>query len=219
MQARGHEVWVDVDRLSAGVDWEDGIAGALSWVKDAQHDGRVLLLMTPHALRRPDGYCLNEIARAASSRLAIFPVMVADSEPPPAIVMLPFFDLRDCVPSHLALDADNEAWQAQMAAKIHSAKCWDKLQRLFALLELVRAHELECVVSTVVMLTLMIAVCSSRTCRRTVCLRWAGSRTSGCSRRTIPRWTSTRIYWVRARGRGAARVVCFCTAQAVSRSV
>jgi hypothetical protein len=143
VQARGHEVWVDVERLSAGVDWEDGIAGGLTWVKDAQHDGRVLLLMTPHALRRPDGYCLNEIARAASSRLAIFPVMVADSEPPPAINMLPFFDLRDCVPSQTALDDKSETWQEEMAAKIHSDRCWEKLQRLFAMLELVRAEECE----------------------------------------------------------------------------
>jgi hypothetical protein len=32
MQARGHEIWFD----------------------------RVVLTMTPHSVRRPDGYCLNE---------------------------------------------------------------------------------------------------------------------------------------------------------------
>ncbi|GMF32720.1 unnamed protein product [Phytophthora fragariaefolia] len=83
VQRRGHVVWLDIEKLSAGIDWEEGIAGGLSWVRDAGQDGRVLLVMTPHALRRPDGYCLNEVARAASLRLNIFPVMVAESAPPP----------------------------------------------------------------------------------------------------------------------------------------
>lgn len=140
MQRRGHTVWVDVERLAPGIDWEDGIAGALTWVKDAQQDGRVLLLMTPHALRRPDGYCLNEIARAAASRLNIFPVLVADSEPPPSIAMLPYFDLRDCVPTskeELALARDSDQWTRLMATHVHSERLWAKAQRLFALLELV----------------------------------------------------------------------------------
>lgn len=132
-------MWVDVEKLSAGIDWEDGIAGALSGVKDAQEDGRVLLLMTPHALRRPDGYCLNEIARAASSRLSIFPVMVADSEPPPAISMLPFFDLRDCMPQDeaaLRLDAHGDEWQLLVMQQLHTDVFRDKALRLCAILEL-----------------------------------------------------------------------------------
>lgn len=139
VQARGHSVWVDVEKLSAGIDWEEGIASALSSVKDAQEDGRVLLLMTPHALRRPDGYCLNEIARAASSRLSIFPVMVADSEPPPAISMLPFFDLRDCVPQDdtaLRLDAHGDEWRLLMMQQLHTDVFRDKALRLCATLEL-----------------------------------------------------------------------------------
>lgn len=141
VQARGHLVWVDVDKLKAGIDWEDGITGALTWVKEAQHDGRVLLLMTPHALRRPDGYCLNEIAHAAGNRLSIFPVMVSDSEPPPAISMLPFFDMRDCVPTsaeELALDPTSEEWKALMTQWVHSDVFMRKAERLFAVLELVR---------------------------------------------------------------------------------
>jgi hypothetical protein len=142
VQARGHSVWVDVEKLKAGIDWEDGITGALTWVKEAQHDGRVLLLMTPHALRRPDGYCLNEIARAASNRLSIFPVMVCESEPPPAISMLPFFDLRDCVPTdpeQLLLDPKSDEWHALMSHAVHSDTFQQKSQRLFAVLELVRS--------------------------------------------------------------------------------
>ncbi|KAJ0400458.1 hypothetical protein P43SY_004807 [Pythium insidiosum] len=139
LQQRGHSVWVDVEKLKAGIDWEDGINSALTWVKNAQHDGRVLLLMTPHALRRPDGYCLNEIARAASHRLAIFPVLVFESEPPPSIAMLPYFDLRDCVPTDadaLALDAKSDAWRDRMRAFMHSEAFLRKSERLFAMLEL-----------------------------------------------------------------------------------
>lgn len=141
VQQRGHSVWVDIEKLSAGIDWEDGINGALTWVKEAQQDGRVLLLMTPHALRRPDGYCLNEIARAGQNHLSIFPVLVAESEPPPSISMLPFFDLRDCVPTdaaHLALDPKSHEWLDLMKDHVHSAAFERKCERLFAMLELVR---------------------------------------------------------------------------------
>ena len=49
--------------IHLGCDWETGIAEGLNWAKEANDDGRMLLFITPHALRRPDGYCLNEIAR------------------------------------------------------------------------------------------------------------------------------------------------------------
>lgn len=140
MQQRGHSVWLDIEKLSAGIDWEEGINGALTWVREAQQDGRVLLLMTPHALRRPDGYCLNEIARAVQNHLSIFPVMVADCEPPPSISMLPFFDLRECVPTdaeQLQLDAKGHPWLDLMKGRIHNPAFEDKCQRLFAVLELV----------------------------------------------------------------------------------
>ncbi|GLE02361.1 hypothetical protein PINS_up011199 [Pythium insidiosum] len=97
--------------------------------------------MTPHALRRPDGYCLNEIARAASHRLSIFPVLVVDSDPPPSIAMLPYFDLRDCVPTSpdaLALDRQSDAWRDLMRTAMHSDVFLRKSERLFAMLELVR---------------------------------------------------------------------------------
>ncbi|RLN85782.1 hypothetical protein BBJ28_00017334, partial [Nothophytophthora sp. Chile5] len=139
VQQRGHKVWVDTERLSAGLDWEDGIAGALAWVRDAQQDGRVLLIMTPHALRRPDGYCLNEVARAAAMRLSIFPVLVADSVPPPCVALLPFFDLRDCVPcstEQLTLAAESPAWQELMRGCLDGPGFRGKAERLYALLEL-----------------------------------------------------------------------------------
>ncbi|KAG7387848.1 hypothetical protein PHYPSEUDO_013619 [Phytophthora pseudosyringae] len=139
LQRRGHVVWLDIERLSAGIDWEEGIAGALAWVRDAGQDGRVLLVMTPHALRRPDGYCLNEVARAASLRLNIFPVMVAESVPPPSIAMLPFFDMRDCVPGdvdHQIHTQDSLEWRDLMTSCLVTATFLDKAERLYTILEL-----------------------------------------------------------------------------------
>ena len=141
MQERGHQVWVDVEKLSAGTDWEDGINSGLMWVKAAQQDGRVLLIMTPHALRSPDGYCINEIARATSNRLSIFPVLVASSEPPPSISMLPYFDMRDCVPQapeEIGLEARSPEWHSLMRRHLHDEVFPAKSKRLFAILELVR---------------------------------------------------------------------------------
>ncbi|KAG6595902.1 Ankyrin repeat domain-containing protein 50 [Phytophthora cinnamomi] len=138
LQRRGHVVWLDIERLSAGIDWEEGIAGGLSWVRDAGQDGRVLLVMTPHALRRPDGYCLNEVARAASLRLNIFPVMVAESAPPPSIAMLPFFDMRDCVPGEAeqAHAKDSPEWRDLMKSCLETQTFLDKAERLYTMLEL-----------------------------------------------------------------------------------
>ncbi|POM59454.1 hypothetical protein PHPALM_31816, partial [Phytophthora palmivora] len=143
LQQRGHVVWLDIERLSAGIDWEEGIAGGLSWVRDAGQDGRVLLVMTPHALRRPDGYCLNEVARAASLRLNIFPVMVAESAPPPSIAMLPFFDMRDCVPGEPEQQKhskDSQEWRDLMKDCLEMSNFLNKAERLYTMLELVRDY-------------------------------------------------------------------------------
>jgi hypothetical protein len=64
LEARGHEVWFDAERLIPGADWERYIEEGLEWVAAVPREGRVVLIMTPYSVRRPDGYCLNEIARA-----------------------------------------------------------------------------------------------------------------------------------------------------------
>ena len=82
LMVRGHLVWFDEQRLTAGSDWEMHIEEGLEKVAAAGKDGLVLLLLTPHAVRRPDGYCLNEVARALARNIDIIPLMVVDSEPP-----------------------------------------------------------------------------------------------------------------------------------------
>src|SRR4030081_2006579 len=65
LEARGHEVWFDLERLRAGVDWDRYIEDGLRWCD------KVVVAMTPHSVRRShgqpstsDGFCLNEIAKA-----------------------------------------------------------------------------------------------------------------------------------------------------------
>src|ERR1700721_2627937 len=77
---------------AAASDWEHYIEQGLEWVGGGQPPGRVVLLMTPHSVRRPDGYCLNEIARALGRDLPVIPVMVSDVEPPLSICRLQWLD-------------------------------------------------------------------------------------------------------------------------------
>lgn len=98
LEARGHEVWFDEERLQPGEDWEACIERGLEWVAAEPQIGRVILLMTPHSVRRPDGYCLNEIAGALGRSLPVVPVMVVWSEPPLSICRIQWLDMRDCVP-------------------------------------------------------------------------------------------------------------------------
>ena len=72
LEARGHQVWFDEEQLGIGLDWEDRIERGLDWCD------RVVLTMTPHSVRRPDGYCLNELAKALERQKTIIPVLLTD---------------------------------------------------------------------------------------------------------------------------------------------
>ena len=111
LEARGHEVWFDADRLIPGADWERYIEEGLEWAAAVPREGRVVLIMTPYSVRRPDGYCLNEIARALSRRLIVVPVMVVWCEPPLSICRVQWLDMRDCVP----LEAQGGKYEAKLA--------------------------------------------------------------------------------------------------------
>ena len=99
LEALNHDVWFDLDRLKAGGDWERYIEQGLEFASAIPGAGRFLLLMTPHSVRRPDGYCLNEIARALGRDLPVIPVMVSDVEPPLSICRLQWLDMRRCFPA------------------------------------------------------------------------------------------------------------------------
>ncbi|HWR58792.1 MAG TPA: toll/interleukin-1 receptor domain-containing protein [Thermodesulfovibrionales bacterium] len=110
LEARGHVVWFDKERLKEGADWEGYIEDGLKSVAagtiypnpetgvEEIKPGKVVFLMTPHSVRRPDGYCLNEIAQALMRNLRIIPVMVYISEPPLSICRIQWLDMQDCFP-------------------------------------------------------------------------------------------------------------------------
>ncbi|MGE5404177.1 MAG: TIR domain-containing protein [Candidatus Saccharibacteria bacterium] len=95
--AKGHEVWFDLDRIKPGADWERYIEDGLNWVSQ-DGTGRVILIMTPYSVRRPDGYCLNELARAVMKNLKILPIMLVWCEPPLSICRIQWLDMQDCLP-------------------------------------------------------------------------------------------------------------------------
>ena len=91
-------MWFDQSDLSPGGDWEHGIEDGLDWLAADRDKARMILLLTPYSVRRPDGYCLNEVARAVSRRIGIIPVMVAMCEPPLSICRIQYLDMQGCVP-------------------------------------------------------------------------------------------------------------------------
>jgi hypothetical protein len=99
LEALGHEVWFDVDRLKARGDWERYVEDGLDFASAVPDAGRFLLLLTPHSVRRPRGYCLNELARAYGRNLPVIPVMVSTVEPPLSICRLQWLDMRHCFPA------------------------------------------------------------------------------------------------------------------------
>jgi tetratricopeptide (TPR) repeat protein len=100
LRVRGHEVWFDEEQLGSGLDWEQRIEKGLAWCD------RVVLTMTPHSVRRPDGYCLNEIAKALELRKTIIPVLLVEvpQGAPTSICRIQYLDWRDAVPAAEKID-------------------------------------------------------------------------------------------------------------------
>lgn len=96
LKKRGHRVWTDLE-LKAGDDWEMKIEGALNDTISHKPNGCFLLLMSPYSVRRPDGYCLNELAKAVKSGVFTIPVkVVSEVEPPLSIARIQFLDMSEC---------------------------------------------------------------------------------------------------------------------------
>ena len=96
LKKRGHMVWTDLE-LKAGDDWEMKIEGALDDTISHKPNGCFLLLMSPYSVRRPDGYCLNELAKAVKSGVFTIPVkVVSEVEPPLSIARIQFLDMSEC---------------------------------------------------------------------------------------------------------------------------
>lgn len=101
--SRYHEVWFDESRFKAGHAWEAKIEDALHSV--AQDGGKFVLLMSPHSVSRPDGFCRKELAYACDLKIPVVPVMISDVRPPVSICDLQWVDMRKCFPESTVANA------------------------------------------------------------------------------------------------------------------
>jgi tetratricopeptide (TPR) repeat protein len=89
LEKGGHEVWFDRSELKVGRDWEIAIENGLKGTEI------VIVMMTDHSMRRPDGYCLNELSMAFTLRKTILPIMAEECTPPVSIHRIQYLDFRE----------------------------------------------------------------------------------------------------------------------------
>ena len=89
----GYKVFIDRDGIHHGEQWEINLEDGLNWTNGGSGKGLFLLIMTPYSVRRPDGYCLNEIAYALDINLKIIPIMLKKVTPPLSIYRLQYYNL------------------------------------------------------------------------------------------------------------------------------
>jgi WD40 repeat protein len=84
-----HQVWLDKEQIKTGRSWEQQIEKAI-FSSDI-----FISLLSPHAVRRPDGVCLDEISMARYNNRRIIPLMVINCRPPLGIYRLDWLDIQD----------------------------------------------------------------------------------------------------------------------------
>lgn len=93
-----HNVWFDEERLKPGYDWELFIENGLNELAQNKENSFLILLLTPYAVRRPNGYCLNEVAKALDLGIKIVPLMIHECKIPLSIYRIQWLDMRSCIP-------------------------------------------------------------------------------------------------------------------------
>ncbi len=110
LEAEGFRVWMDEEGIRHHHDWEHSIEEGL---KGSQW---VVACLTPHAMRRPDGVCLDELSVARFKGLSIAPVMVREVEPPLSICRLQWLDMQSC------LQRNGDGWDINLSRYGESLK-------------------------------------------------------------------------------------------------
>ncbi len=87
LESKGFQVWLDTENIRIKSDWEHMLEDALS------SNDEVVFFMTEHAVRRPNGFCLNEISYAILENKPIIPVMLEMVTPPLSICRLQWIDM------------------------------------------------------------------------------------------------------------------------------
>jgi tetratricopeptide (TPR) repeat protein len=88
LEASGHKVWLDEEKIMVHHDWEIAIEKAV--------DGSewVVAFLSPYSVRRPDGVCLDELSFARFRGKKIAPVMVQFVQPPLSISRIQWLDMQ-----------------------------------------------------------------------------------------------------------------------------
>ncbi|MBU7006874.1 TIR domain-containing protein, partial [Phosphitispora fastidiosa] len=90
LEVEGYHVWYDEEKIKNTHDWE------ISIEKGITLSDWVVVLMTPHSMRRPDGYCLDELSFARFQGKPIAPLMAQNVVPPLCIARLQWLDMQRC---------------------------------------------------------------------------------------------------------------------------
>jgi len=94
-------IWFDSEELKAQYDWEHTIENAIS------ESQKIIYFITKYSARRPDGYCLNELAFSIVNKKEIIPIMLEYITPPLSICRLQYLDAQ-----HLIKKYDKKEYDA-----------------------------------------------------------------------------------------------------------
>ena len=101
LEAEGFDIWVDKDQIKGTSDWEASIERGIS------SSDWLVLMMTEHSVRRPDGVCLDEVSYARFLGKSIAPIMVQEVKPPLCIARIQWIDMKGfLVPGKAFFDED-----------------------------------------------------------------------------------------------------------------
>ena len=117
LEKNGYAVWLDQAEIRAGSSWESQIEEAI-----LQSDA-VLSLLTPHAVRRPSGVCLDEISFARYSWKKIIPLMVLKCRPPLGIYRLDWIDFRNWADTQHFEDCCRRLFEALESEEVNVEGC------------------------------------------------------------------------------------------------
>ncbi len=88
-EEQGFHIFIDHEHLRSGIDWEYKLEKAI------EKNEKFIFFITKHSVRRPDSYCLNEIALAQYLGKEIIPIMIENSRPPLSIIRTQYLDLTN----------------------------------------------------------------------------------------------------------------------------
>ena len=89
LEDEGFKIYFDRDNLQVGTDWEESLENA---IKEYE---KFIFFITQYSARRPDGFCLNEIAKANEYKKEIIPILLENESLPLSINRLQYIDFQN----------------------------------------------------------------------------------------------------------------------------